>query len=90
VSNLGLPSTYLGPVNRILRSLEHNFARNLLLGKAITRFVAAKDKSDREVLIAVQELEDLAMESVLRSPEANSQEYEEVCVFYFLQANLGA
>lgn len=74
-----LAPTSLAPVNRILQSMEHNYHEFPLLGNAIGRFVAAKDRSNEDVRLAGLELEELAMESTLRFPLVHGGEYEVAC-----------
>lgn len=65
VESFGLPGTAAGPVYRILCAVKDNEGYDLLK-RAVGRFTEGNNGSDVEVMQAVQELEDLAEEMVLR------------------------
>jgi hypothetical protein len=65
IKNFGLPSTAAGPVYRIFCAVRDNGEYDLLK-RAVGRFTEANKGSDEDVSAAVQELEDLAEEMVLR------------------------
>ncbi|TAQ88862.1 hypothetical protein B7494_g2793 [Chlorociboria aeruginascens] len=72
-----IKTTDIAPVNRILLAIGSNGDEYPLLRDAVQRFIGARDQSEKAVLRATRELEELAEEDVLVEPWRFQSEYEE-------------